>query len=217
MIATIDSAAFCSVITADLAEQCHMSINSKDTIKFLPANNVSTKSRGSATGILSFNVGSIAHQVHYKHTLPIIPGSNKLLIGKNMLKALGLQTDDGLFIRLDKEHRTLLNAESEFDSRIAQHSIGNLDNQSPSPSDFEEQLARSGCEINLDDSNNKLKLTSLLKLFSDVFSETPNRKGIDCNPLTIPFRDENAIVHKPARRLKPSKMEIANKIFNGRL
>ncbi|KAL0208747.1 hypothetical protein P9112_011334 [Eukaryota sp. TZLM1-RC] len=214
MIATIDSAAFCSVITADLAEQCHMSINSKDTIKFLPANNVSTKSLGSATGILSFNVGSIAQQVHYKHTLPIIPGSNKLLIGTDMLKALGLQTDDGLFIRLDKEHRTLLNAESEFDSRIAQHSIGNLDNQSPSPSDFEEQLARSGCEINLDDSNNKLKLTSLLKLFSDVFSETPNRKGIDCNPLTIPFRDENAIVHKPARRLNPSKMEIANKIFD---
>ncbi|KAL0211214.1 hypothetical protein P9112_009512 [Eukaryota sp. TZLM1-RC] len=125
-----------------------------------------------------------------------------------------VMTDDGLFIRLDKEHRTLLNAESEFDSRIAQHSIGNLDNQSPSPSDFEEQLARSGCEINLDDSNNKLKLTSLLKLFSDVFSETPNRKGIDCNPLTIPFRDENAIVHKPARRLNPSKMEIANKIFD---
>ncbi|KAL0205579.1 hypothetical protein P9112_000886 [Eukaryota sp. TZLM1-RC] len=113
-----------------------MSINSKDTIKFLPANNVSTKSLGSATGILSFNVGSIAQQVHYKHTLPIIPGSNKLLIGTDMLKALGLQTDDGLFIRLDKEHRTLLNAESEFDSRIAQHSIGNLDNQSPSPSDF---------------------------------------------------------------------------------
>ncbi|KAL0214173.1 hypothetical protein P9112_006357 [Eukaryota sp. TZLM1-RC] len=73
MIATIDSAAFCSVITADLAEQCHMSINSKDTIQFLPANNVSTKSLGSATGILSFNVGSIAQQVHYKHTLPLIP------------------------------------------------------------------------------------------------------------------------------------------------
>ncbi|KAL0219842.1 hypothetical protein P9112_005495 [Eukaryota sp. TZLM1-RC] len=214
MIAIIDSAAFCSVIIADLAEQCHMSINSKDTIKFLLANNVSTKSLGSATGILSFNVGSIAQQVHYKHTLPIIPGSNKLLIGTDMLKALRLQTDDGLFIKLDKEHRTLLNAESEFDSRIAQHSIGNLDNQSPSPSDFEEQLARSGCEINLDDSNNKLKLTSLLRLFSDVFSETANRKGIDCNPLTIPFRDENAIVHKPARRLNPSKMEIANKIFD---
>ncbi|KAL0215595.1 hypothetical protein P9112_007779 [Eukaryota sp. TZLM1-RC] len=205
MIATIDVAAFCSVITADLTEQCHMSINSKDTIKFLPADNVSTKSLGIATGILSFNVGSIAQQVHYKHTLPIIPGSNKLLIGTDMLKALGLQTDDGFFIRLDKEHRILLNAELEFDSRIAQHSIGTLNNHSPSPSDFEEQLARSGCEIKLDDSNNKLKLTSLLGIFSDVFSETPNRKGINCNPLTIPFRDENAIVHKPARRLNPAK------------
>ncbi|KAL0206453.1 hypothetical protein P9112_001760 [Eukaryota sp. TZLM1-RC] len=89
-----------------------------------------------------------------------------------------------------------------------------LNNQSPSPSDFEEQLARSGCEINLDDSNNKLKLTSLLKLFSDVFSDIPNRKGIYCNPLTIPFRDENAIEQKIARRLNPSKMEIANKIFD---
>ncbi|KAL0207931.1 hypothetical protein P9112_010518 [Eukaryota sp. TZLM1-RC] len=214
MIATIDSAAFCSVITEDLANKCNMSINRDDTIEFLPANNVSSKSLGSATGVLSFNVGSIAHQVHYRHTLPIIPGSNKLLIGIDMLKTLGLQTDDGLFIRLDKEHRTLLNAESEFDSRIAQHSIGTLDNQSSSPSDFEEQLTRSGCEIKLDDDDNKLKLTSLLRIFSDVFSETPNRKGIDCKPLTIPFRDENAIVHKPARRLNPSKMEIANKIFD---
>ncbi|KAL0215653.1 hypothetical protein P9112_007837 [Eukaryota sp. TZLM1-RC] len=42
MIATIDSAAFCSVITADIAEQCHSSINSKDTIQILPADNVST-------------------------------------------------------------------------------------------------------------------------------------------------------------------------------
>ncbi|KAL0223939.1 hypothetical protein P9112_003329 [Eukaryota sp. TZLM1-RC] len=117
-----------------------------------------------------------------------------------MLKTLGLQTDDGLFIKSDKEHRTLLNAESEFDSRIAQHSIRTLENQSSCPSDFEEQLTRSGCEIKLDDDNNKLKLTSLLEIFSDVFSETPNSKGIDCNPLTIPFRNENAIVHRPARR-----------------
>ncbi|KAL0214723.1 hypothetical protein P9112_006907 [Eukaryota sp. TZLM1-RC] len=124
-----------------------------------------------------------------------------------MLKTLGLQTNDGLFIRLDKKRRTLLNAESEFDSGIAQHSIGTLDNQSSSPSDFEEQLTRSGCEIKLDDDNNKLKITSLLGIFSDVFSDTANRKGIDCNPLTIPFRDENAIVH-------PSKMEITNKIFD---
>ncbi|KAL0205510.1 hypothetical protein P9112_000817 [Eukaryota sp. TZLM1-RC] len=131
-----------------------------------------------------------------------------------MLKALGLQTDDGLFIVLDKEHHTLLNAESEFDSKIAQHWIKNLDNQSPSRSDFEEQLTRSECEIKLDDSNNKLKLTSLLKIFSDVFSETPNKKGIDCSPLTITFREENAIVYKPARRLNPSKLEIANKIFD---
>ncbi|KAL0210018.1 hypothetical protein P9112_010102 [Eukaryota sp. TZLM1-RC] len=110
MIATIDSAAFCSVITADLAEQCHMSINSKDTIKFLPANNLSTKSLGSATGILSFNVGSITQQVHYYHTLPIIPGSTKLLIEMDMLEAFGLKPDDGLFIRLDKDHQILLNA-----------------------------------------------------------------------------------------------------------
>ncbi|KAL0207783.1 hypothetical protein P9112_012411 [Eukaryota sp. TZLM1-RC] len=115
---------------------------------------------------------------------------------------------------LGQRTRTLLNAESEFDSRIAQHSIGTLNNQSSSPSDFEEQLTRSGCEIKLDDDNNKLKLTSLLGSFSDVFSETPYRKEIDCNSLTIPFRDENAIVHKPARTLNPSKMEIANKIFD---
>ncbi|KAL0223817.1 hypothetical protein P9112_003207 [Eukaryota sp. TZLM1-RC] len=61
MIATIDSAALCSVITEDLANKCNMSINRDDTIEFLPANNVSSKSLGSANGILSFNIGSIAH------------------------------------------------------------------------------------------------------------------------------------------------------------
>ncbi|KAL0215548.1 hypothetical protein P9112_007732 [Eukaryota sp. TZLM1-RC] len=137
MIATIALAAFCSAITEDLANKCNMSINRDDTIEFLPANNVSSKSLRSAN-----------------------------------------------------------------------------DNQSSSPSDFEEQLIRSGWEIKLDDANNKLKITSLLEIFSDVFSETLNRKGINCNPLTIPFRDENAIVHKPARRLNTSKVEIANKIFD---
>ncbi|KAL0223938.1 hypothetical protein P9112_003328 [Eukaryota sp. TZLM1-RC] len=43
MIATIDSAAFCSVITEDLANKCNLSINRDDTIEFLSANNVSRK------------------------------------------------------------------------------------------------------------------------------------------------------------------------------
>ncbi|KAL0225852.1 hypothetical protein P9112_013176 [Eukaryota sp. TZLM1-RC] len=143
----IDTAAYCSVISLDLANLCSMSVNENDITQFIPASNVSTNSLGSAQGILTFNVGSIANQVSINHTLPIIPGSNKFLIGLDMLQQLGLLTSDRLVIVLDEERRTLLNAETEFDNRIKTHQIGHVESIPSSEEDFTQQLDGSGCEI----------------------------------------------------------------------
>ncbi|KAL0224283.1 hypothetical protein P9112_003673 [Eukaryota sp. TZLM1-RC] len=135
----IDTAAYCSVISLDLANLCSMSINENDITQFIPASNVSTNSLGSAQGILTFNVGSIANQVSINHTLPIIPGSNRFLIGVDMLQQLGLLTSDRLVIVLDEERRTLLNAETEFDNRIKTHQIGHVESIPSSEEDFTQQ------------------------------------------------------------------------------
>ncbi|KAL0239818.1 hypothetical protein GEMRC1_009926 [Eukaryota sp. GEM-RC1] len=106
-----DTAATCSVMTQDLARLCEMDLID-DSIDYLSANNIRATSLGSAIGTLTFNVGSLANNVHMKHSLPIIPGTGIFLIGRDLLNELGLLTDDGLVIQLDKEHRTILNAES---------------------------------------------------------------------------------------------------------
>ncbi|KAL0214726.1 hypothetical protein P9112_006910 [Eukaryota sp. TZLM1-RC] len=77
MIATIDSAAFCSVITEDLANKCNMSINEDDTIEFLPANNVSSKSLGSANGQKSNRLEPRELDLFYTHDYSWSPSALK--------------------------------------------------------------------------------------------------------------------------------------------
>ncbi|KAL0221738.1 hypothetical protein RCL1_001592 [Eukaryota sp. TZLM3-RCL] len=94
----IDTAASCSVITKDLASSCHMQTY-PDSIRYVSANNVTSSSLGSAQGVLSFQLGSIANQVRLNHRLPIIPGSETLLIGIDILSELGLLNEDGFSIK----------------------------------------------------------------------------------------------------------------------
>ncbi|KAL0221780.1 hypothetical protein RCL1_001634 [Eukaryota sp. TZLM3-RCL] len=113
----IDTAASCSVISKDLASSSHMKIL-PDSIRYVSANNVTSSSLGTAQGVLSFRLGSIANLVRLNHRLPIIPGSDLLLIGIDILSQLGLLNEDGLSLRLDKEHSVILLSEAEFDDRI---------------------------------------------------------------------------------------------------
>ncbi|KAL0250940.1 hypothetical protein GEMRC1_000154 [Eukaryota sp. GEM-RC1] len=200
-----------------------------DSIDYLSANNIRATSLGSAIGTLTFNVGSLANNVHMKHCLPIIPGTGIFLIGRDLLNELGLLTDDGLVIQLDKEHRTILNAESEFDARMITppNSIGNQsilnvsndvngDSQSNpnSGSDFERFIDDSGCIIRLDDTTRRETLLKTLSEYADVFSEDIDPDGIDCSPMSIPFYDENVTVFRPPRKLNPTKQRVAEEIFN---
>ncbi|KAL0243248.1 hypothetical protein GEMRC1_005809 [Eukaryota sp. GEM-RC1] len=126
-----DSAASCSVISQDLIRHCEMT-TIDSCIDYISANNIRATSLGSVVGVLTFNVGSLANQIHVKHTLAVVPGTKILLIGRDLQEELGLLTDDGLVIRLDKEHRTILNAESAFDGRMKSpcESINNVQSNS---------------------------------------------------------------------------------------
>ncbi|KAL0248145.1 hypothetical protein GEMRC1_003381 [Eukaryota sp. GEM-RC1] len=205
-----DSGATMSVITQDLATKCNMTPVNKN-VRFTSANNVESRSLGSAQGILTFDTSSIAYLTHVDKTLPIIPGSNKLLLGIDLMKQLGLLTEDGLVIRIDKAILATVNDESEFDSRIIQpprsHSIDNI-------VDFNKHVFDSGCTIKLDDDNRAKSLLSLLQEFSSIFSTAPHKDGIDCPPMAIDFYNEESTVRRKPRRLNPMKQRIAEEIFD---
>ncbi|KAL0236163.1 hypothetical protein GEMRC1_002745 [Eukaryota sp. GEM-RC1] len=205
-----DSGATMSVITQDLAMKCNMTpVN--ENVRFTSANNVESRSLGSAQGILTVDTSSIAYLTHVDKTLPIIPGSNKLLLGIDLMKQLGLLIEDGLVIRIDKAILATVNDASEFDSRIIQpprsHSIDNI-------VDFNKHVFDSGCTIKLDDDNRAKSLLSLLQEFSSIFSTAPHKDGIDCPPMAIDFDNEESTVRRKPRRLNPMKQRIAEEIFD---
>ncbi|KAL0225520.1 hypothetical protein RCL1_003432 [Eukaryota sp. TZLM3-RCL] len=185
---TIDTAASCSVISKDLAMSCSMEFVT-DSVEYLSANNVTTSSLGSARGVLTFRLGNIANLVRVSHSLPVIPGSNILLIGTDILTSLGLLNEDGVFIKLNREHSVILQDEAKFDHLIP---ITTADELSPDQisADFLTKLAESDCEITLDDPIKQTRLIKVLESFSEVFQSKPHPDGIDCPPMEIPFHSE---------------------------
>ncbi|KAL0212094.1 hypothetical protein RCL1_005720 [Eukaryota sp. TZLM3-RCL] len=208
---TIDTAASCSVISKDLAMSCSMEFVT-DSVEYLSANNVTTSSLGSARGVLTFRLGNIANLVRVSHSLPVIPGSNILLIGTDILTFLGLLNEDGVFIKLNREHSVILQDEAKFDHLIP---ITTADELSPDQisADFLSKLTESDCEITLDDPNKQTRLIKVLESFSEVFQSKPHPDGIDCPPMEIPFHSEDAVVKMKPRNLNPNKLRIARDIF----
>ncbi|KAL0225553.1 hypothetical protein RCL1_003465 [Eukaryota sp. TZLM3-RCL] len=208
---TIDTAASCSVISKDLAMSCSMGFVT-DSIEYLSANNVTTSSLGSTQGVLTFRLGNIANLVRVSHSLPVIPGSNILLIGTDILTSLGLLNENGVFIKLNREHSVILQDEAKFDHLIP---ITTADELTPDQisADFSTKLAESDCEITLDDPTKQTRLIKVLESFSEVFQFKPHPDGIDCPPMEIVFHSEDVVVKMKPRNLNPNKLRIARDIF----
>ncbi|KAL0228257.1 hypothetical protein RCL1_004400 [Eukaryota sp. TZLM3-RCL] len=208
---TFDTAASCSVISKDLAMSCSMEFVT-DSVEYLSANNVTTSSLGSARGVLTFRLGNIANLVRVSHSLPVTPGSNILLVGTDILTSLGLLNEDGVFIKLNREHSVILQDEAKFDHLIP---ITTADELSPDQisADFLTKLAESDCEITLDDPIKQTRLIKVLESFSEVFQSKPHPDGIDCPPMEIPFHSEDVVVKMKPRNLNPNKLRIARDIF----
>ncbi|KAL0206981.1 hypothetical protein P9112_012692 [Eukaryota sp. TZLM1-RC] len=81
-------------------------------------------------------------------------------------------------------------------------------------STFRHELNELGCIICLDDIRDEERLVVLLEKYRNVISGLPHPDGIDCQPMTIPFYDENKVVKRKPRRLNPEKQRVAEEIFN---
>ncbi|KAL0245207.1 hypothetical protein GEMRC1_009287 [Eukaryota sp. GEM-RC1] len=57
------------------------------------------------------------------------------------------------------------------------------------------------------------KLLKILNKHKDVFGK-PHPEGIKCKPMTITFYNENTTCKKAPRNLNPTKLRIANEIFD---
>ncbi|KAL0229518.1 hypothetical protein GEMRC1_014135 [Eukaryota sp. GEM-RC1] len=89
VIGEFDSAASCSVISQDLVRHCEMT-TTDSCIEYISANNIRATSLGSALGVLTFNVGSLANQIHIKHTLPVVPGTKILPDRQRLTRRTGI-------------------------------------------------------------------------------------------------------------------------------
>ncbi|KAL0207805.1 hypothetical protein P9112_012433 [Eukaryota sp. TZLM1-RC] len=204
----IDKGAAFSALSINLASKLNVTVNDNKTVEYLSAKGFRSTTLGCASGVLALNVSSLAIQVFLRIEFQIIPGTNNLLIGRDLLQILGLRTEYGFIINLDRDHRTILNAEYEFDNRICQpiRFIEQLSNRS--------NLDELGCRICLDDIRDEERLVVLLEKHRNVFSGLSHPKGIDCQPMTIPFYDESKVVKRKLRRLNPEKQRVAEEIFN---
>ncbi|KAL0248271.1 hypothetical protein GEMRC1_003507 [Eukaryota sp. GEM-RC1] len=119
-MATLDSACQTSCFSSGIAEATSCRI-SPSNLSFTMADGIKVPSQGNAACMLTFCFDRlIAPQVHLKTTIPVIPGKKQFLIGCDILKKLGLLYSNSLLIRLDKEHKKILEDVSCLDHLITQ-------------------------------------------------------------------------------------------------
>ncbi|KAL0206723.1 hypothetical protein P9112_002030 [Eukaryota sp. TZLM1-RC] len=97
----------------DLASKCNMTVHDNVTVENLSVNGIRSTTLGCARGVFAQNVSSLANQVFIRIEFQIIPGTNNLLIGRDLLQTLALCMEYGFIIDLDREHCIILNAEYE--------------------------------------------------------------------------------------------------------
>ncbi|KAL0246062.1 hypothetical protein GEMRC1_007278 [Eukaryota sp. GEM-RC1] len=201
----IDTGCIKSCITSDLVDPTHGTIDKSKVSEFEVADGRIVRSLGRFHTELSLLMGNESpKRIHLEVKLPILEGSNQLLIGCDILKCLGLLTSEGLSIRINEKRNTLLTAEDDFDHLI----------QSPpkAASTKEPTSSFDECRIELPPSTKK-KLLELLKSKEDAFGP-PHPDGIDAPPMSLEYHDESSIVNKPPRKINPARLEIANGIFD---
>ncbi|KAL0247992.1 hypothetical protein GEMRC1_003231 [Eukaryota sp. GEM-RC1] len=157
--------------------------------------------------LCSVNLG-----VFVDHSFPIVPGTQTMLIGIDLLNKLGLLTEDSLVIKLDKEHNIIMKDESEFDQLMSNPPSMKSIRDTDHSTSF--NPVESGCTITLDNPLLNQQLSSLLEEFRIIFQSAPHPDGIDCPPMRIPFHDESTVVKRKPRFFNPEKLKIANGIFD---
>ncbi|KAL0239779.1 hypothetical protein GEMRC1_009887 [Eukaryota sp. GEM-RC1] len=204
--ALIDSACETSCFSEDIAKKAGCSI-AASRFKFTLANGTNIQSPGTANCILSFEFDRILSPlVHLKCQIPIIPGVNQFLIGCDLLSSLGLLKENSLMINLNKEHSKITGAEATLDHLMVDTPRKGLVASTSTTLDVSESRIELPKET-------EEKLLKILNKHKDVFGK-PYPDGIKCKPMTIPFYNEGTTCKKAPRNLNPTKLGIANEIFD---
>ncbi|KAL0217437.1 hypothetical protein RCL1_008018 [Eukaryota sp. TZLM3-RCL] len=105
LMGTIDTAAEVSCISQNLIKTLNLSV-SGSIERYITADQRVTNSRGSVTTALSLHGIGPAPKVLIHTTLMVLEGCDQILIGCDVLRRLGVMTDDSLMLKLNRDVHT---------------------------------------------------------------------------------------------------------------
>ncbi|KAL0209414.1 hypothetical protein RCL1_007782 [Eukaryota sp. TZLM3-RCL] len=205
----IDSAAQVSCISNNLAINYNLQIDSSPK-QYSTADQLVSKSLGTATGTLSLSLAGPASEVSMETQFLILPGNDQLLIGVDLLRRLGLMTDDSLFIKLLSTNSNDDSDDEELTQRLELPQIATVLNECIQRG----ATTMTEISIELDNENQRTELCNLLNNFPEVFDPHFPEQGILCEPMNIDLEDDEKNIYFKARPMNPRRLKIANQIFD---
>ncbi|KAL0224740.1 hypothetical protein RCL1_002652 [Eukaryota sp. TZLM3-RCL] len=206
LMGTIDTAAEVSCISQNLIKTLNLSV-SGSIERYITADQRVTNSRGSVTTALSLHGIGPAPKVLIHTTLMVLEGCDQILIGCDVLRRLGVMTDDSLMLKLNRDVHTEIDyADDDVLKGLNYPELCSV--QYDNSNEIDE------IKINLECENQNLDLKNILKNYQDVFSNVFPADGIKCQPMTIPFHNEEKTILRKPRPLNPNKLQLANEVFD---
>ncbi|KAL0220465.1 hypothetical protein RCL1_000319 [Eukaryota sp. TZLM3-RCL] len=203
---TIDTAAEVSCISQNLIKTLNLSV-SGSIERYITADQRVTNSSGSVTTALSLHGIGPAPKVLIHTTLMVLEGCDQILIGCDVLRRLGVMTDDSLMLKLNRDVHTEIDyADDDVLKGLNYPELCSV--QYDNSNEIDET------KINLECENQNLDLKNILKNYQDVFSNVFPADGIKCQPMTIPFHNEEKTILRKPRPLNPNKLQLANEVFD---
>ncbi|KAL0218924.1 hypothetical protein P9112_004577 [Eukaryota sp. TZLM1-RC] len=195
----IDTGATISCISRDLVKVARLKPTGS-SLKLNLADNNSVECQ-LVSGTLAFALGGTAKLIYVSTTLAVLDCPNSCPIGCDLLKSLGLLTNNYLFINLTERNLSIQDENAVPDQFMPPALTVSTAVTLP---DLDK------AKFLLDDSTLTQNIKDLLLKYPQIFFKLPDSRGIDCPPMTIEFYDESEIVSKNARYLPPDKLRIAN-------
>ncbi|KAL0209491.1 hypothetical protein RCL1_008329 [Eukaryota sp. TZLM3-RCL] len=135
----------------------------------------------------------------------VIEGQNQILIGRDILRRLGLMADNSMVIHVNNS-----NSSQEIDDCFDHLNLPLIAESTcePHSNDWKHCI-----KFQFDDTD-KDQILKTLEKFPEVWSSQFPEDGIVCAPMPIEFTDESKVVCFPPRPLCPRKLKIANEYFD---
>ncbi|KAL0212772.1 hypothetical protein RCL1_006398 [Eukaryota sp. TZLM3-RCL] len=200
----VDSGASISCITRDIVESCNLTLVA-DKKEFFTADQRRTWSLGKVLASLTMKNIMPSSKLDFNAEFMVIEGQNQILIGRDILRRLGLMTDNSMVIHVNNS-----NSSQEIDDCFDHLNLPLIAESTcePHSNDWKDCI-----KFQLDDTD-KDQILKTLEKFPEVWSSQFPEDGIVCAPMPIEFTDESKVVCFPPRPLCPRKLKIANEYFD---